>query len=408
MLKPRCSALVSRKLLITSLIALMLLSLFDPPVSASEDINGMVLVYIRPDGSIETNPPGIPANISSMGDYYLLTGDIHGTLIVEKSGIWIDGGGHALRGPGDTTPGLTGLRMINVSGVYVSNLVITGFSTGIYLYLAGQNHFYNIVVKGVFVNGAEIIFSDGNIFTYCYFIGANTGIYIKSSRDNVFYRNAFIDNGVHVAFWGVIYPNVWDDGSQGNYWSGHTCVDQNEDGVCENEYLIATGNVDRHPLAKPPVLPQESPGTTTTTELTSPIPTATTTQTQPTTSEPPAWTTLNTFTPMTTTQTTQETTHPSQVNTTWVATTTFSTSTHSAGGETTYSTQPSWGYTTSQMGSTTPFQTVSLSSGLSPQDLPTSESGGIDLMSLAILVVLLLFGLAISLVSLKIRGKREG
>ncbi len=53
-------------------------------------------VYIRADGSVEPSTAPIQRN----GNVYTLTGDIHGSIVVERSNVVIDGAGFTLQGTG--------------------------------------------------------------------------------------------------------------------------------------------------------------------------------------------------------------------------------------------------------------------------------------------------------------------
>ncbi len=55
-----------------------------------------VVIHIRANGSID--PADAP--IQREGDNYTLTEDIHGSIVVERDNVVVDGAGYALRGPG--------------------------------------------------------------------------------------------------------------------------------------------------------------------------------------------------------------------------------------------------------------------------------------------------------------------
>jgi len=76
---------------------------------------------------------------------------------------------------------------------------------------------------------------------------SNRGILIMGGSDNnVIYHNDF-ENGNKNA--NDECSNVWDDGSEGNYWNDYTGSDSNEDGIGDTPYNIAGGsNQDLYPL----------------------------------------------------------------------------------------------------------------------------------------------------------------
>jgi len=79
------------------------------------------------------------------------------------------------------------------------------------------------------------------------------GIYLLFANSNYIYNNNFIDNDTH-AYTFLTSPNYndWDDATYyGNYWGA--CTDSDCDGICDSPYIIATGEVDNYPLAKPAI-----------------------------------------------------------------------------------------------------------------------------------------------------------
>jgi parallel beta-helix repeat protein len=61
-------------------------------------------------------------------------------------------------------------------------------------------------------------------------------------------NNNFAGNEIHAEAQG---SNDWDNGSSGNYWSGHNCTDDDGNGICDTEYNFYSGQKDKFPLAKP-------------------------------------------------------------------------------------------------------------------------------------------------------------
>jgi len=78
------------------------------------------------------------------------------------------------------------------------------------------------------------------------------GIYIGSSSNNTFYQNNLLDNPSQVV--GDSSVNLWDNGSQGNYWSDYNGTDANHDGIGDTAYAINANNSDRYPLIEPYVV----------------------------------------------------------------------------------------------------------------------------------------------------------
>jgi len=101
------------------------------------------------------------------------------------------------------------------------------------LWLAGS--FNNTIIGNTFSNG------------YC-------GILLEDSRRNKIFHNNFINNTKHAMSRSPTNINVWDDTypSGGNYWSGHTHVDLDYDGIGDSPHTLSPFPTqepsDNHPL----------------------------------------------------------------------------------------------------------------------------------------------------------------
>jgi len=91
---------------------------------------------------------------------------------------------------------------------------------------------------------------------------SHMGLYFNlGSEGNRVLSNAFTGN-LHHAY--AHNPNVWDDGSCGNYWGGFKAIDANVDGIWDSEYLISRdGERDGFPLVGHPLVPAPPPATCT-------------------------------------------------------------------------------------------------------------------------------------------------
>jgi parallel beta-helix repeat protein len=70
--------------------------------------------------------------------------------------------------------------------------------------------------------------------------------------NNTFYRNNFKGVTEIMDFGNVSTGrssvNMWDNGSQGNYWNNYAGGDENGDGIGDIPYVIDANNQDRYPL----------------------------------------------------------------------------------------------------------------------------------------------------------------
>jgi nitrous oxidase accessory protein len=98
--------------------------------------------------------------------------------------------------------------------------------------------------------GVRLYTSFNNTFKENNILNNTIGIDIQNSTDNTFIQNNFNNNKRHVQFFETGYTNLWDDGylSAGNYWSNHTGVDSNHDGISDSPQVLDSSNKDNYPL----------------------------------------------------------------------------------------------------------------------------------------------------------------
>jgi len=187
--------------------------------------------------------------------YYILASDLNGLqegvdycIQIYGNGIVFDGGGHSLIGNLTSWPGI-GVRVVNSSNVTIRNVRIAGYNYGIYF----SNSSDNVVVGNVIMNNAY-------------------GVRLDNSSNNVLYNNLF-SNKVNVIIYlgGINYWNitktpgrniVGGDFIGGNYWGdprgsgfSDTCADADEDGICDEVFIIDRSNIDYLPLKKAQLIP---------------------------------------------------------------------------------------------------------------------------------------------------------
>jgi len=181
-------------------------------------------VYIRADGSID--PPTAP--IQRDGDIYTFTTNIYDRIVVQRSGITIDGARYILQGYQDGN----GLDLSGVSNVTIRRINVQKFANGIYINgslaidILGNNiegNYYGIIVQA----SSEIIIHENNIRAndpdgiffqsnclYNYIFRNNItqndiGILLHGSSGNRIYENSITYNsnhGIH-ALWPMINPS---------------------------------------------------------------------------------------------------------------------------------------------------------------------------------------------------------
>jgi len=95
-----------------------------------------VVIHIRANGSID--PADAP--IQREGDNYTLTEDIHGSIVVERDNVVVDGAGYALRGTGALDS--KGIFLDETNNVTIKNVEIRAFYTGIAISGSSNNKLY--------------------------------------------------------------------------------------------------------------------------------------------------------------------------------------------------------------------------------------------------------------------------
>jgi hypothetical protein len=232
-------------------------------------------VFIRSNGSID--PASTP--IQRDGDRYTYTGDVYGELVVEKSGIILDGAGYTLHGPyngtrenlwvigegsdqvpsGTQIPYSVGVDLggAAVSGLTITNLNIKNFSIGTYIWTSNNAFVGNSVaecVVGVLLSGSE------NNVTRNYVTKNEIGLFFGTNEPGsvplnlTVSHNCFQNNTQQLGgclckeYNSTEPPHTWDDGKEGNFWSDYNGTDTNHDGIGDTAYVVDVLNLDRYPL----------------------------------------------------------------------------------------------------------------------------------------------------------------
>jgi hypothetical protein len=221
------------------------------PLSIAQSIENII---IKSDGSVTgTN------NIQQIGNKYTLTGNISGTIQVQKSNIIIDGAGYTLDEGGiDLTNGVgEDPTRSTISNVTIENLYIVNGDIGTN---GGGNYtFYNDYISNSRGAGIMLIGSDYNNITYCTISGSNVsegaiGMVYQSNYNTITENN--LSGGVQV--WLSGYETV-----DRNYWSDYLtkypdATEIDNSGIGDTPYvysIVQNGSEtiyyqDNHPLMK--------------------------------------------------------------------------------------------------------------------------------------------------------------
>jgi len=231
-------------------------------------IVGEQTYYIKADGSVQpfTSLISTADNIT-----YTFTGNLYGSIVVEKDNIVVDGAGYMLQRNGTGR----GIELTDRNNVTIKNMEIEHFQSGIWIQNSSDiDVFRNKIVNNTFgiwifcsnntVYGNTItnnsdsglvidIYSSNNIVYGNNITYNNRGTWLIMASDNILYHNNFVDNTQQVYVSASGYANIWDDDVEGNYWSDYagSDLDSGGNGIGDDPYVVDLNNTDRFPLMGP-------------------------------------------------------------------------------------------------------------------------------------------------------------
>jgi len=161
----------------------------------------------------------------------------------------------------------SGVSVEGSKGVKISHNILRNNSRGISLIDSGEAvlldnevlnseygirfyHSSNNVLLGLKVSnnsrGFYLSYSDENVLSGSEISNNGEGIMMFVSNGSMIFHNNFVNNTQPVI--SVNSVNSWDNGMEGNYWSGYGEVDKDQDGIGDTPFVIAENNTDSFPL----------------------------------------------------------------------------------------------------------------------------------------------------------------
>jgi parallel beta-helix repeat protein len=119
---------LTNKLTTLTLLVILLCASLTPALIKNVGATQSYTVIIQPDGTIESTPPGAPISTSDNANYQL-TSNLFGSITIQRNNSVLDGSSFTLTGSGSGT----GVHLLQVTGVTVTNLIVTNFEWDIAL-----------------------------------------------------------------------------------------------------------------------------------------------------------------------------------------------------------------------------------------------------------------------------------
>lgn len=125
------------------------------------------------------------------------------------------------------------------------NIIIDNGEEGIMLELSPNNSITENVIERN-LDGIVLIESSCNrILRNNITANMEAGMWLYCSSENLVNHNNFIYNTLQIYTFDS--RNVWDDATEGNYWSNYAGFDSDGDGIGDTSYIIDSSNQDRYP-----------------------------------------------------------------------------------------------------------------------------------------------------------------
>lgn len=164
------------------------------PLNSVNSQTQLSQITINPDGSVVGTD-----KIHQNGNIYTLTGNLNGSIIIEKDNISLDGAGFTLQGPENLNLQETGVSLNGKTGVVIENLILIDFYIDIDLInsskcIVSSNKIYGNNSEGIVLNNSWNNWIKQNYVEET----RNNGIGVHHSNDNFISQNKILSGGIFV------------------------------------------------------------------------------------------------------------------------------------------------------------------------------------------------------------------
>jgi nitrous oxidase accessory protein len=150
------------------------------------------------------------------------------------------------------------IGLVGSSNNRIFNNTVKNCITGVAIHLesSGNAVYENILLNNevgfaIHVDGSNNVIYNNYVANNSY--GINIGRHSKSGENTTLYHNNFVDNieQVRIESRAKDYGLIFDNGSEGNFWSNYNGTDSNGDGIGDIPYIIDENNRDNFPFMEP-------------------------------------------------------------------------------------------------------------------------------------------------------------
>jgi nitrous oxidase accessory protein len=227
-------------------------------ITSSEAMQGYAISIsnstgcVAEDNLIENNLVGISISGSSSGNTVSKNTLKHNERSIEL----FDSLDNTVSDNNITGAVVSGVSLDSSSGNTVTGNRISDLEDGMGALMLWKSS-NNVVSRNLLFGGNPMLLlgSSDNSLSENFVVDSEYGIVVGLSSNNKIFSNYFINVTEQVMDTdiseGAPSENIWDNGTEGNYWSSYNGTDSNGDGIGDTPYVLYENNQDNYPLMEP-------------------------------------------------------------------------------------------------------------------------------------------------------------